>query len=122
MRRLLAALFLALVAFGQTACETVTYDPPPGRDPREPPPQQPPPLPPPTTPPPADVAGLLARIEVGMTLDQASAAIGTMPSDKSALMAQWDLTIAGNRYLIFVNLGADGKVTRRDFTPITVIR
>src|SRR5687767_9594355 len=107
--RLLRLALLALVAFGQTACESVTYDPPEGRDPRDPPAQQPPPLPPPTQPPAADVAALLARIEVGMTVEQASTALGATPTGTSPSMAQWDFTVAsGNRYLLFVNLGADG--------------
>jgi hypothetical protein len=124
-----AALIVALAVLLLAGCslrapDTPTLPPPTPWEP-VPPVQPPPPLPPPPVeplpppvPPPADVEAVLARLTVGMTVGEATAALGAPVHGQGPTAAQWIVTVGGARWLVFVGLDADGRVTHRGASAV----
>ncbi len=125
-----AALLLSLLAVG--ACNSVAYVPGPTPVKPPPPPVVTPPVPPPVVQPPTEpplppvpapstVQAKLDSITVGMTLAQASDAIGVRGADQVAgnpPSARWyGIDSAGVHWMIYVVLDASGNVARKGWTP-----
>lgn len=101
--------------------------PPPLPLPPPTPPPQPPPKPPPT-PPPASVAGILAKIQEGMTVAQVTAAAGSesipVPHDPvSDWTVRWYVkdSADGLNYMIFVTFSAGGKAVRSGSVKVETV-
>ena len=117
----LMALVLGGLALVVVGCQQpVVYVPaPPVAPPVQPPPYTPPVGPPATPPvaPPAPVADILARLTVGMTLDEATAVMGTparvVPAGEATpTTARWDVTDPGGQtWMVYVVLDGTNRVS-----------
>ncbi len=121
MRKFLALLLVSWCAIGcGTTSPVIPIKPPPTPPVKPPDPTVKPPDPP--VPTPETIESLLARISVGMSVDQATVIVGVEVYDRPPNMARWVVDVGSMRYLVFVNLDASGVVTTKGFSVIQVIR